>query len=229
MNAFRCLIFAASIWCSACAPPGAVHDHSPSLESETETFTPTALLWEATRAEGAQWSVFAHDLIGNSEAADQLLPGSADVEDFCPRYHSLGRAARVNFWAYLVSAVAKFESGHNPLTRFHESTMGTDPISGEPVHSEGLLQLSYQDIRGYPFCKFDWQKDLAFPRGDPRRTILNPFTNLDCGIRILAQQVHRKGKIALTTGVYWSVLKSGGKYSRLNEISAFTQSLPFCN
>jgi hypothetical protein len=52
--------------------------------------------------------------------------------------------------------------------------------------------------------------------------------NLVCGIWILNDQVARKGKIALSSGVYWATLKVGGRYSALDKIKAITQALPFC-
>ncbi len=194
----------------------------------TTLFKPEPLLWEAHQKDGLLWSSFAYQIIGN-DVADVLLPGSIDIKDFCSNYDSLSDSARVNFWAFLISAVAKYESGFDPLSRMVESTMGTDPITGLPVYSEGLLQLSYQDIQAYPFCAFDWQADKTKAPSSSKKTILDPFKNLECGIRILAQQIHRTKRIALSSGVYWSTLKVNGKYTKLPEIQKLTQGLPFCS
>ena len=56
-----------------------------------------------------------------------------------------------------------------------ETTMGADSVTGKQVASEGLLQLSYQDIPNYgallkyPACKIDWQKDKALTVNGVRR------------------------------------------------------------
>jgi hypothetical protein len=81
---------------------------------------------------------------------------------------------------------------------------------------------------GWKFCAFDWIADRIFAADDPRRSILDPFKNLSCGTKILARQVKSRGRITLSTGVYWAVLKVGGKYTKIGEIKALTQNLPFC-
>jgi hypothetical protein len=191
-------------------------------------YKPFALLWESIQ-EGLFWSAFLYQQIGgNPETAATLLPGSNDIQKFCENYAALTEPQKVNFWAYLVSAIAKYESDFNPASRYLESTMGTDDVTGEQVYSEGLLQLSYQDTKNYKGCKFDWKKDKDLHRQDPRKTIFNPITNLECGVNILAKQIKSRKNIALKNGVYWAVLKEGGDHSKLNEISELTQALPFC-
>lgn len=189
-----------------------------------------ALLWESVRPESKAWTAFLLNLI-EKDLANDLMQGASDVESFCPRYRTLSNPQRAQFWGMLISAMTKFESGFNPLSRYKESTMGTDPVTGKEVYSEGLLQLSYQDITWAPYCEFDWSKDKMLDAKDPRRTILNPLKNLNCGTRILARQIRRRNKIALTKhegGAYWSVLITDGKYTRVKEIRALTQKMPGC-
>jgi hypothetical protein len=129
----------------------------------------------------------------------------------------------------LISAVAKYESNFKATTRFKEPGMGTDPVTGAPVYSEGLLQLSYQDARTHKFCAFDWERDRKLPLADPRRTILDPMINLKCGILILANQVKRYNRISILSGAYWSVLRPpGANYSKVLQIRALTRKLSFC-
>ncbi len=106
--------------------------------------------------------------------------------------------------------------------------MGTDPVTGKAVYSEGLLQLSYQDIEWAPWCKFNWSKDKNLSATDPRKTILDPYLNLDCGVGIMAQQIKKKGDIVVSSGVYWAVIKSGGKYQHVSEIQSTVKSLSLC-
>jgi hypothetical protein len=104
-------------------------------------------------------------------------------------------------------------------------SLGTDPVTGKQVKSEGLMQLSYQDLPNYPTlpCQFSWSNDKTLDQNDPNKTIFNPTYNLEFGINILAKQVQEKGTIALSSGVYWSVLKINGKYSKLPQIQNAVQ------
>ena len=183
-------------------------------------------LWSDKHPQGDLWTQISLDVIQNQ--AFDLLQGSDDVEEFCPKYYSLDNTHRSYFWVQLLAAVTKYESAFDPTTRFVETTMGTDPITGKQVVSEGLLQLSYQDIRPYPYCEFNFQKDQQYGLKDLRRTILDPKIHLPCGIRILAQQVQRKQNIAISSGAYWSTLKVGSRYNQLAGIKKITSSVPFC-
>lgn len=190
-------------------------------------FTPLA--WEATVSGSKAWSDWIYKVI--SEEFPEMLGQNvaSDVETFCPKYRSLNDNERMNFWGQLLAGMAKFESGWKPTTYYVETTMGTDPITGRQIASEGLLQLSYQDENNYKFeCGFDWSKDKNYSNTDARKTILSPYNNLRCGIMILSRQLTRKGAIALSSGPYWSVIKLGGTYNKISEISAITKSLPFC-
>lgn len=185
------------------------------------------LLWEGSSGEGERWSSYSLKVI-HEEVENDLINGAEDIDTFCPEYESLSTNERLNFWALLVSAMTKYESRYNPLSRMRESTLGTDPITGTQVFSEGLLQLSYQDVRRYKFCEFDWEKDRKIDGGDPAKTILDPYKNLNCGIKILAFQIRDKNRITLEQGAYWSVLKLGSKYRKITEIAALTKKMPGC-
>jgi len=190
-----------------------------------DPFVYKPLLWEPVRTGSEAWSAFVFNLI-KGEA--QALLSAQDFDVFCPNYANLSLDQKINTAGMLISGITKFESNHNPLSRFHESSMGIDPVTGEPVYSEGLLQLSYQDTQGYPFCQFDWEADKNLSATDPNKTILKPLTNLDCGVRILARQVQRQGTLILGSGAYWAVIKSNSQYSKIDEIAALVQTLDFC-
>ena len=187
----------------------------------------SALSWESSsKPERKEWSQHLMKLV--MEDWSSLLEGSDDIKQFCPRYSSLSDLQRANVWAQLFVAMARYESAYNPLSRMHETTMGTDPVTKKPVYSEGLLQLSYQDITGWKFCKFDWNKDKNLSPTDPRKTILDPFINLHCGVGIMAKQVARTGKILLGSGAYWAVIKTNSRYQKISSITAMVKSLPLC-
>jgi hypothetical protein len=184
------------------------------------------LTWESSVAGSQQWSNYLFNLILTQSPA--LMNGATDVTLFCSNYAALSNDQRANFWAYLLSEVALYESADNPINRYVETTMGTDPVTGKQVVSEGLLQLSYQDQLNYPFCVFDWAADSKLSPTDPNKTILEPYINLHCGALILNQQVQKHGAIAISSGAYWSTLKLGSQYNKLAQIESATQKLPFC-
>ncbi|WP_255490201.1 murein L,D-transpeptidase catalytic domain family protein [Bdellovibrio sp. KM01] len=190
-------------------------------------YTMAPLAWESSaHPERKQWSQYLQTLVLGEWSS--LLKGASDMKNFCPKYSSLNDNQKANAWAQLFVAVARYESAYNPLSRMHETTMGTDAVTKKPVYSEGLLQLSYQDIQWDKWCKFDWSKDKNLSSTSPKKTILDPYINLHCGVGIMAKQIKNKNTIAITSGVYWSTLKPGGKYNQLTSIKSMVKSLPFC-
>lgn len=191
------------------------------------TYKAYPLAWESKHADGKNWTEFLFDLI--QQQAPDLVQGADDITLFCPRYFQLNTNERINFWGLLVSGIVKYESGFDPTSRMHETTMGTDPVTGKPVYSEGLMQLSYQDVRNYAFCdQFDWNTDKHLDPDDPKKTILDPYKNLNCGVKILAQQIRNRNRITVSKGVYWAVIRTDGRYNKIAEISALTKKMPGC-
>lgn len=184
---------------------------------------PTPLDWEASHPERKTWSDFVFNLIQGElfDTFDRAL----DATRLRPDYASLSKSQRSAVWAEMIVGLAKFESDYSPVARYIETTMGIDPITKHQVVSEGLLSLSYQDKQGYPFCQFDWAKDKNLSPTDPSKTILQPLVNLDAGVRIMARQIEHTGKVILSTGVYWSTMRDGGKYSHVPEIISMVSKL----
>lgn len=209
-------------------------DQLPPIDSPPNASSPPpaagylspALSWESTKSpERREWSQIALKTV---EQHFQDLDQAQDATRFCPNYLKLSRDQRINFWGQLISAMSYYESGWRPTTRFKETSLGIDPVTGDTVYSEGLLQLSYQDQRWAPWCEFRWEQDRQLSPTDPRKTIFNPAINLRCGIGILARQVRRTGRIVLFSGVYWAVLREGGRYQKINEIAALVQRAGYC-
>ncbi|MEN0057336.1 MAG: murein L,D-transpeptidase catalytic domain family protein [Bdellovibrio sp.] len=192
-----------------------------------QTYSMQDLSWENSQhPEREQWSQYLMKLLLNDWSS--LLSGATDMKDFCPRYASLTNEQRANVWAQLFSAMTKYESNYSPVARMRETTMGTDPVTKKPVYSEGLLQLSYQDITGWKFCQFDWSRDKNLSATDPKKTILDPYINLHCGVGIMAKQVARTGKIKIGSGAYWAVIKTNSKYQKISAITSMVKALPLC-
>ncbi len=117
-------------------------DNPPPEDGNPENppaFTYVPLLWEASRAGSSSWSAFLHGMIKN-ELKD-MINAANDITRFCPNFEALSENQEINTWGMLFSAIVKYESAFNPLSRMQETTMGTDPVTGLPVYSEGLLQL----------------------------------------------------------------------------------------
>ena len=201
-------------------------------KTETKPFEPLA--WEADpqlRAKTALWSQLVYKII--EKQTPEILGQNVadDVELFCPRYRSLNEAQRINFWAQLIVGISKFESGWVPTAMAIEHGMnGVDSVTGKHIASEGLLQISYQDEKNYPIkCGFDWPKDRKLSSNDPRKTIFDPYLNLNCGLQILSYQLKRFQTIVVTESrqLYWAVLYKG-QFNKIKEISEITKSLTFC-
>lgn len=203
---------------------GTAPETPPTPPPVQEKFEPLA--WEsASKPFRKDWSDYLFGIVRNE------LPKLDKVQDattFCRPYFQLTEMQKINFWGQLISAMSYYESGWSPVSRMQETTMGTDPVTKLPVYSEGLLQLSYQDIQWAPFCRFEWSKDKNLSPSDPKKTILDPFINLECGTKILANQILKYNKIVLSSGVYWAVIKANGKYEKIDEIALLVRKLTFC-
>jgi hypothetical protein len=81
-------------------------------------------------------------------------------------------------------------------------------VTHRPIRQEGLMQVTYEDAQRYG-CDFDWPSDSRLPPDDPHRSILNPETNLACGLKILDNQIITQGKPLLSRSSYWSTLQPG--------------------
>lgn len=183
------------------------------------------IAWEVGHPERSPWTQYLLKVIDENKSD---LFSAQDIQIFCPKFGSLGEDQKKLAIAQLFSAISKFESDFVPTSRYVETTMGKDCITNKQVVSEGLFQLSYCDKTWQPKCAFDWEKDKLLKDSDPRKTILDPYINTECAVSIMAQQVKIKKKIVLSSGVYWAVLKDGGKYSKIDEIAGFVRALPFC-
>ncbi len=222
----------------ACAPQSStdLQDSAVASSDPTQTenepiydadFVMHPLSWESLKAPFRRdWSLFLQEIILNEWSS--LLDGASDMTTFCPRYYELNREQRANVWAGLFSAVSKYESSYDPTSRMRETTMGTDPVTGEQVVSEGLLQLSYQDMGSAKWCAFDWEADKKLAADDPRKTILDPYRNLHCGVGIMARQIAKQNKISVSKGLYWAVLREGGSRTKVPQIAQLVQQISFC-
>lgn len=229
MKYLVCLFLIYGLGCEVQAMSKKVKTEVKSNVSTAPPVTTDAfsISWEKKKPENKIWTLFVYDLISTELFGS--FDSAKDATRICPKYKSLSKEQKVTVWTEFISAVAYYESGWKPTSWMTEKTMGKDPITGKQVRSEGLLQLSYQDIQWAEYCKFDWSKDKKLGVDDPSKTIFDPFLNLDCGLRILASQIKSKGKVIVSNGVYWAVLKDGGKFQKIPQIIGMVSKTGLCN
>jgi hypothetical protein len=178
----------------------------------TETKPAPATPIDAKKAElgGTTWNPDWDHFIEQAVPAEMLSSRvPRDVRKFCPNFYGMSETDKRVFWAYFFQALAGAEAGLNPTTNVRHPQMAkVDRVTGQPVHSEGLLQLTFEDQKVYG-CDFDWDADRKLPKNDPARTILQPKNNLQCGIKILNTQIIDHHKPLLTKTSYWSPLQPG--------------------
>lgn len=147
---------------------------------------------------------------------EQALPSNLlssrrekEVKPLCPQFRRLSKGQRRAFWAYFFQALAGAEAGLKPTTDVHHTDPEVDVpdlVTHQPVHQQGLLQLTYMDDLRYG-CNFDWQNDRHLPEHDPSRSILLPGNNLLCGLRIVEDQLVKRHETLLSDKSYWSTLR----------------------
>lgn len=194
------------------------------LKTDTQLFTP--LTWE-NKIHRKAWSAMIYSIIENEIPEYTEFNDLTDIELFCPNYKKIQKPLKMNFWGQFISAISFYESTWNPAEVTPENH-GVDPVTGLQTRSEGLLQLSYRDQLSYKIdCGFDWKQDQFLSENDRRRTILDPYQNLRCGLKIMAIQLKRDKKIITSnTKQYWKVLWAD--QSTLEKIKSITLKLPFC-
>ncbi len=154
-----------------------------------------------------QWDQIIEKALPPEMLSSQVPRG---VRRFCPRFYEMGETDKRTFWAYFFQALAGAEAGLNPNTSVRHS----EPEGAIAVRSEGLLQLAYADHKRYG-CDFNWQVDRSLKANDPAKTILQPKNNLECGVKILFNQIIVQHKPLLSRSGYWSTLQPDGKSFRV--------------
>jgi len=156
-----------------------------------------------------QWDLIIEKALPPEMLSSQVPRG---VRRFCPRFYEMGETDKRAFWAYFFQALAGAEAGLNPNTSVGDTKPELakhNEARGMAMRREGLLQLAYADRKRYG-CNFNWQVDRALKPHDPAKTILQPKNNLECGVKILFNQIIVQHKTLLTRSGYWSPLHPDG-------------------
>ncbi len=169
---------------------------------------------DAKKAElgGKTWDPAWDKIVEQAVPAEMLSSRVPhDVRKFCPRFYTMSETDKRVFWAYFFQALAGTEAGLNPTSRVRHTEPEVaviDHVTHRAVRSEGLLQLTYEDATRYD-CDFDWTHDRDLATTDPSRSILQPKNNLECGVKILNNQIITQRKPLISKKSYWSPLQPG--------------------
>ena len=162
-NLGLCLLLSVMMGCSA----------APIISRVKEGLFPTylpAMGWDV-RPEASAWTAATLSAVARYDSVlAAAVPG--DIRAWCPAYAKNGLDERRAFWAGVLSALAKPESGWNPRA------------SGGGGRYIGLLQISPQTARANR-CAATSAAGLK-----------DGAANLACGVQIMARQVGRDGVVA---------------------------------
>jgi hypothetical protein len=211
----------AVVWSSGCGGPWQVQASSAdaqagnqqSAEPETKPAPATPIaVKKAELGDDNTWNPDWDKMIEKALPADLLSPRREhEVKPLCPGFKKMTEADRRAFWAYFFQALAGAEAGLRPTADVQHTDPEVaviDPVTHRVARQEGLLQLAYVDSQRYD-CAFDWDRDKGLPEHDPQKTILQPENNLECGIRILDNQLMVQHKPVLSESSYWVTLRPG--------------------
>ncbi|KKL01402.1 transglycosylase [Rheinheimera mesophila] len=174
--------------------------------------------WSEHNRDGS-WTRITEQAVAQSPLVS-LVP--ADVQNFCPRYASLARQQRSQFWVALFSAMAKPESNFQPQSFYQEKFKDG---KGRRVISRGLLQISHESANQPRYgC------DIKHPH-----SLHDPRVNLSCGVKIMSKWVKTDGVISQPRwsnapkggARYWSTLRP--QRGKVQQIADFTRQLSFCD
>jgi hypothetical protein len=198
------------VGCGGCSHP---QTGQRPTEPATEPAPPTPIaVKKAELGDDNSWDPKWDKTLEEALPADLISPGRGyELRSLCPRFREMSEADRRAFWAYFFQALAGAEAGLKPTADVRHAAPEvavTDPVTHRVARQEGLLQLDYADGQHYG-CNFDWDKDKELPEHDPQKTILQPQNNLECGIKILDDQLMVQHKPLLSRSSYWETLRPG--------------------
>jgi hypothetical protein len=191
------------VLCTGIAPPA----HAQA----TQAVPPTPIDVKKVELGGMPWNPLWDQIIEKALPPEMLSSQAPrGVRRFCPRFYEMDKTDKRTFWAYFFQALAGAEAGLNP----NASVRHPEPDGAIALRSEGLLQLAYADHKRYG-CDFNWAADRALKANDPSKTILQPKNNLECGVKILFNQIIVQHKPLLSRSAYWSTLRPDGPSYRV--------------
>ena len=186
---------------------------TPSHAQAIQPVPPTPIDVKKVEIGGTPWNPQWDQIIENALPPEMLSSQvPRGVRRFCPRFFEMGTPDSRTFWAYFFQALAGAEAGLNP----NKSVRHSEPEDAMTTRSEGLLQLAYADRKRLRL-RFQLGNGLKEPlkANDPAKAILQPKNNLECGVKILFNQIIVQHKPLLSRSGYWSTLRPGGPSYRV--------------
>lgn len=184
--------------------PVTVRSGAPLRPLARDAYLPSAR-WD-DRVDGALWTRATMAAL-ETHAPQLTRTVPRDIDTWCPAYADNPPELRRAFWTGLMSALAFYESRHDP-----------GAVGGGNLWF-GLLQIFPATARGYD-CRADTGGELT-----------DPEDNLSCGARILNVTVPRDRAVALHDGRWrgvaadWGPMTSNAKRTAM---SAWTREQTYC-
>jgi hypothetical protein len=191
-----CSVFAVVLTAvlASCAP-APVGDRSPSDDTPRIS---AFRRYQVTTGWLPEYDAFVKGQVSRYPELVRIAPDR--LSNFCPGFAEI--RDKPQFYAALLWAIAGPESDWQRTQITLETNLEgvanpIDPVTGKQVRSEGLLQLSYQDMESYgapEACSFDWAADrtkalaeyaAGLPFGDGTRSIHDAYKNLECALFIV--------------------------------------------
>jgi hypothetical protein len=166
-----------------------------------------ALYWENTTAPHTERMVWSDAVIAAFKADLPTFAGAKDITVFCPKFGVLSEDQKLKALGEFWVAVAYYESGFNPKS----ASVDVGTKDNKDTWSVGLYQMSVTD-----------QKNYGFPFGFDYDDLQTPLPNIKLALAVLKKQVASKGLLAIPApqkGVYWAVLRPGGKFDKSAKIA----------
>jgi hypothetical protein len=141
------------------------------------------------------------------------IPGMSEGINACPKWRNLGNDEKKHFWVWMMASIAQVESRCLPNARNQNGTNGV---------AAGLYQLDErQAMRSWrgPNCG--------------GRNILEPRSNIRCGLDIMEALLTGKDGVYRTNGELWGP-RSRSYWEHLRrrnggDIGSLVRQNPFCN
>ncbi|MBS1986246.1 MAG: hypothetical protein JST16_18955 [Bdellovibrionales bacterium] len=218
-----------------------VNDSTAIVESNGESTSATPTPPQVIRGWLADYD--DHIELTVTKSYPKLLALSdSRMAKICPNWNKIAPSSRPNFWSALLWSIAGPESARERTAIYLEDTMGTDSVTGYQVRSEGLLQLSYQDMKNYKYTGGDisWEQDKAkaiadynsrTAHGNPDRTILNAYSNLNLGLFIMNRLLltsYPSSTLDVALGKYWSSMQASRSTFNTKVLPNMKTRMPAC-
>lgn len=184
-------------------PARAVVQTGAPLRPEARPDWVPEMRWDA-RSEAEEWTRATMAAV-RAAGLTEVLP--ADIATWCPAYPANDEMRRAAFWTGVLSALARHESTHDPRA-----------VGGGGLYY-GLLQILPSTARQY---------GCEATSGEALR---DGTANLECAVRIAAENVIRDGAVAREDGRNAGIARDWGPMTvaaRRTEMAEWTRAQDYC-